>query len=57
MFLDASVIVVNLLEEREAIAFRSALAQASENVTSPLAIFEASTRIAAVKRVSIDKAY
>ena len=35
MFLDASVIVVNLLEEHEAIAFRAALAQASENVTSP----------------------
>jgi len=57
MFLDASVIVVNLLEEPEATAFRLILAQSSGNVTSPLAMFEASTRIAAVRRVSIETAY
>lgn len=57
MFLDASVIIVNLLEEPEANAFRQALAQDSGNATSPVAMFEASTRIAAVKRISIDKAY
>lgn len=57
MFLDASVIVANLLEEPEAIAFRQALALGSGNATSPLAVFEASTRIAAVKRMAIDEAY
>jgi len=57
MFLDASVIVVNLLEEPEATAFREALAQEVGHMTSPVAMFEASTRIATVKRISIDKAY
>ncbi len=55
MFLDASVIVANLLEEPEAPAIRAALVDESEVVTSPLAIFEASTRLAAVKRFGIDE--
>lgn len=57
MFLDASVIVANLLEEAEAVAIREALFDESELVTSPLAMFEASTRLAAVKRFSIDDGY
>ncbi len=57
MFLDASVIVANLLEEPEAPAIRAALVDESEVVTSPLAIFEASTRLAAVKRFGIDEGY
>ncbi|WP_038361476.1 type II toxin-antitoxin system VapC family toxin [Bosea sp. UNC402CLCol] len=57
MFLDASVIVANLLEEAEAVAIREALFDENELVTSPLAMFEASTRLAAVKRFSIDDGY
>ena len=57
MFLDASVIVANLLEEAEAVSIREALLDESELVTSPLAMFEASTRLAAVKRFSIDDGY
>lgn len=57
MFLDASVIVANLLEEAEAVAIREALLNENELVTSPLAMFEASTRLAAVKRFSIDDGY
>ena len=50
MFLDASVIVANLLEEPEAPLIRASLVDESEVVTSPLAIFEASTRLAAEGR-------
>lgn len=57
MFLDASVIVANLLEEPEAPSIRAALVGENEIVTSPLAIFEASMRLAAVKRFGIDQGY
>jgi ribonuclease VapC len=57
MFLDASVIVANLLEEPEAPAIRASLVDENELVTSPLAIFEASTRLAAVKGFGIDEGY
>ncbi|MGX5732851.1 type II toxin-antitoxin system VapC family toxin [Bosea thiooxidans] len=57
MFLDASVIVANLLEEAEAVSIREMLLSQTEVVTSPLAMFEASTRLAAVRRCSIDEGF
>lgn len=57
MFLDASVIVANLLEEAEAVSIREMLFNESEVRTSPLAMFEASTRLAAVRRCGIDEGY
>ncbi|MCO5092573.1 type II toxin-antitoxin system VapC family toxin [Bosea sp. (in: a-proteobacteria)] len=57
MFLDASVIVANLLEEPEAPSIRASLVDENEILTSPIAIFEASARLAAVKRFGIDEGY
>ncbi|CAM5182261.1 hypothetical protein ARD30_23300 [Bosea thiooxidans] len=57
MFLDASIIVANLLEEPEAPSIRALLVDESEVVTSPLALFEASMRLAAVKGFRIDEGY
>jgi ribonuclease VapC len=57
MFLDASVILANLLEEPEAAAFRSTLAEEADHATSALAMFEASTRLAVVRSSTVDKAY
>jgi ribonuclease VapC len=57
MFLDASVILANLLEEPEAAAFRASLADGDGHATSAIAMFEASTRLAVVKRLTIDRAY
>ena len=57
MFLDASVILANLLEEPEAVAFRASLAEADGHATSAIAMFEASTRLAVVKRLTVDRAY
>lgn len=57
MMLDASVIVANLLEEPEAGRIRAALAEEAGLVTTPLAMFEASTRIAIVRAMSVAQAY
>lgn len=57
MFLDASVILANLLEEPEAAAFRASLAEEGRHATSAIAMFEASTRLAVVKRLTFDRAY
>lgn len=57
MFLDASVILTNLLEEPGAANFRSELASQATSATSVIAMFEASTRLAAVRRSSVEEAY
>ena len=57
MFLDASVILANLLEEPEAVAFRTSLAEDDGHATSAIAMFEASTRLAVVRRLTVDRAY
>jgi ribonuclease VapC len=57
MFLDASVIIANLLEEPEAPAIRMMLSEEGDLTTSPLAIFEASTRLAVVRDLTVDEAY
>lgn len=57
MFLDASVILANLLEEPEAAAFRASLAETDGHATSAIAMFEASTRLAVVRRLTVERAY
>jgi ribonuclease VapC len=57
MFLDASVLVAAMAGEAEAPAIRMAIVESEKLATSPLAVFEASCRIARLRRISIDEAY
>lgn len=56
MFLDASVILAVLLGEREGDAALEAIATSSRVLSSPLAVFEASSRLAALG-ASFDEAF
>lgn len=57
MFLDASVLVAALADEPEAIAIKTAMFDADRLVSSPIAIFEASCRLAKLRRMSIMQAH
>ncbi|MFC5507214.1 MULTISPECIES: type II toxin-antitoxin system VapC family toxin [Hyphomicrobiales] len=57
MFLDASVLVAAMAGEVEAPAIRVAIVESEKLASSPLAVFEASCRIAKLRRISIDEAY
>jgi len=57
MFLDASVIVALLAGESEEGAIRTALSEAEAVVTSPVAVFEASSRLSRLLRSSFLEAY
>ncbi|KRE17760.1 hypothetical protein ASE63_00720 [Bosea sp. Root381] len=57
MFLDASVVVALLAGEAEELAIHTAIAEAEMAVTSPIAMFEASTRLSRLLRVSFVEAY
>jgi len=57
MFLDASVIVALLAGEGEEEAIRAALSEAEVVVTSPIAVFEASSRLSRLLRSSFAEAY
>lgn len=57
MFLDASVILANLLEEPEAVEIRKALSEDFDIATSAIAMFEASTRLAIVRKSTVNEAY
>ena len=57
MFLDASVLVAALAGETEAQAIHSAIVESERLATSPLAVFEASSRIARLRRIGFDEAY
>ena len=57
MFMDASVILANLLEETEASSIREGLSEEIEIATSAIAMFEASTRLAVIRKSTIDEAY
>lgn len=56
MFLDASVLIAALEDEPEAGDIQAALISAPKMATSPVAMFEASCRIARVRRISIIQA-
>ncbi len=57
MFLDASVLVAVLAGEIEAEAIHSAILASERLATSPLAVFEASSRIARLRKIGFDEAY
>jgi len=57
MFLDASVVVALLAGEAEEEAIRAAIAEDDIVVTSPVAIFEASTRLSRLLRLSFTDAF
>jgi ribonuclease VapC len=57
MFLDASVMLANLLDEPEAADIRLMLSEEMELTTSPLAMFETSARLAVIRRSTIERAY
>ena len=57
MFLDASVVVALLAGESEEEAIRAALSEADTIVTSPIAMFEASSRLSRLLRTSFLDAY
>ncbi|CAN7511447.1 type II toxin-antitoxin system VapC family toxin [Bosea sp. LjRoot237] len=56
MFLDASVLIAALEDEPEAADIQAAFIGAPTMATSPVAMFEASCRIAKVRRISIVQA-
>ncbi|RDJ22970.1 PIN domain-containing protein [Bosea caraganae] len=56
MFLDASVLIAAIAEEAEAAEIKLAMFDASELSTTALAIFEASCRLAKLRRISIVQA-
>lgn len=56
MFLDASVLIAALEDEPEAGDIQAALIGTPKMATSPVAIFEASCRIARARRISIVQA-
>ncbi|WP_186418950.1 type II toxin-antitoxin system VapC family toxin [Bosea sp. CS1GBMeth4] len=51
MFLDASIIVAIILKEPEIAAIEDAVTEADRLQTSPLAVFEAASRLVSVKRI------
>lgn len=57
MFLDASVLVAVLAGEIEAEAIHSAIVESERLATSPLAVFEASSRIARLRKIRFDEAH
>ncbi|WP_173047327.1 type II toxin-antitoxin system VapC family toxin [Bosea sp. ANAM02] len=57
MFLDASVLVAVLAGETEAEAIHSAIVESERLATSPLAVFEASSRIARLRKIRFDEAH
>lgn len=56
MFLDASVIVAILLDEREALAIEDAVVEVDLLRTSSLAVFEAASRLVSVKHLPYTEA-
>ena len=57
MFLDASVLVAVFAGEIEAEAIHLAIIESERLATSPLAVFEASSRIARLRKIDFDEAY
>ena len=57
MFLDASVLVAVLAGEIEAEAIHLAIIESERLATSPLAVFEASSRIARLRKIDFDEAH
>lgn len=57
MFMDASVILAILLQEPEESSIVEALAEQLAIATSAIAVFEASTRLVTMKRISFDEAF
>lgn len=57
MFLDASVLIAAIAEEAEAAEIKAAMLGAAQLSTSAIAIFEASCRLARLRRISIVQAH
>ncbi len=57
MFLDASVLVASIAGEPEAASIKTAALDAAALVTSPIAVFETSCRLAKLLGVTIVQAY
>lgn len=57
MFLDASVLIAALEDEPEAAEIQAAFIGVPEIATSPVAVFEASCRVARLRRISIVQAH